>query len=202
MALNFKIYLSLFLLNKIAYKWILSSSHSTLNQKFYISANGSLSVRISTIIYYLRFIRRAGFFELSSSTERDSTEVQGLELHVPVISDAEYKKAYVTAISAALQWIRKQKSTWTVMNTTTIRRGVFPSSAWFFIKVNKAGADNFVLAVDEEKAGSQLVLKNLDFKQFKKQLWTFNDGLLINYGSKFVIDIQGKYYFISVCYNI
>ncbi|GAN11055.1 hypothetical protein MAM1_0460d10609, partial [Mucor ambiguus] len=174
-----------------SHRWILSNSHSTLNQKFYIHANGSISVRISKTIYYIRFIRtKSGAFTLDVTSDSASKESQGLELHIPVISDAEYQKKSVLAISSAHAWIRKQKSDWSVLTSTTVRRGVFPASVWFFIKASYKGSDELVLSVQE--SSSQLVLSKLDFKSFKNQLWTYNDGLLINYGSKFVIDVQGS----------
>lgn len=169
----------------------MSNSHSTLNQKFYIHANGSISVRISKIIYYIRFIRtKSGAYTLDVTSDSASKDTQGLELHIPVISDTEYQKKSVLAISSANAWIRKQKSDWSILTSTTVRRGVFPASAWFFVKASYKGADDLVLSVQE--SSSQLVLKKLDFKSFKNQLWTYNDGLLINYGSKFVIDVQGN----------
>ncbi|KAG1122588.1 hypothetical protein G6F42_011339 [Rhizopus arrhizus] len=174
-----------------SHRWILSNSHSTLNQKFYIHANGSISVRISKIIYYIRFIRtKSGAYTLDVTSDSASKDTQGLELHIPVISDTEYQKKSVLAISSANAWIRKQKSDWSILTSTTVRRGVFPASAWFFVKASYKGADDLVLSVQE--SSSQLVLKKLDFKSFKNQLWTYNDGLLINYGSKFVIDVQGS----------
>ncbi|KAL9540180.1 hypothetical protein MBANPS3_009830, partial [Mucor bainieri] len=174
-----------------SHRWILSNSHSTLNQKFYIHANGSISVRVSKTVYYIRFIRtKSGAYTLDVTSDSASKESQGLELHIPVISDAEYQKKSVLAISSANAWIRKQKSDWSILTSTTVRRGVFPASVWFFIKASYKGSDELVLSVQE--SSSQLVLKKLDFKSFKSQLWTYNDGLLINYGSKFVIDVQGS----------
>lgn len=174
----------------IAHRWVLSNSHSTLNQKFYISTNGSISVRISKVIYYIRFIRiSSGSYKLGVTSDCSSKETQGLELHIPVISDAEYQKKSVLAISSAYSWIYKQKSDWSILTSTTTRRGIFPVSTWFFVKVGNSTED-LVLSVQDKN--SELILKKLDFKSFKNQLWTYNDGLLINYGSKFVIDIQGK----------
>lgn len=123
------------------------------------------------------------------TSDCSSKETQGLELHIPVISDAEYQKKSVLAISSAYSWIYKQKSDWNILTSTTTRRGIFPVSTWFFVKVGNS-SDDLVLSVQDKN--SELVLKKLDFKSFKNQLWTYNDGLLINYGSKFVIDIQGK----------
>jgi hypothetical protein len=150
-----------------------------------------MSVRISKIVYYIRFIRtKSGAYILDTTSDNASKESQGLELHIPVISDSEYQKKSVLAISSANAWIRKQKSDWSVLTSISVRRGVFPTSVWFFIKASYSGSDELVLAVQE--SSSQLVLKKIDFKSFKNQLWTYNDGLLINYGSKFVIDVEGN----------
>lgn len=167
----------------------MSSSHSTLNQKFYISEHGAISVRIAKIIYYIRYRRSIiGSYDLDVTTDDKSS--QSLELHIPVISDIEYQKSYTLAYSSVRTWIRKQQSDWSILTSTTLRKGVFPASTWFFVKVNYRNAEDLVLSV--QKSTSQLVLKKLDFGSFRDQLWTFNDGLLINYGSKFVIDVQGK----------
>ncbi|KAI8059433.1 uncharacterized protein B0P05DRAFT_574919 [Gilbertella persicaria] len=187
--INYKYLLRLVLSS--SHRWILSNSHSTLNQKFYISANGSISVRIAKIIYYIRFIRtKSGSYILDVTSDSECKEAQGLEFHIPVISDVEYQKKAVTAFSSATTWIRKQKTDWAALHAVTSRRGVFPASTWFFMKVVYRGSDDLVLSVQE--GSSELVLKKLDFKTFKEQLWTFNDGLLINYGSKYVIDVEGK----------
>jgi hypothetical protein len=168
----------------------LSSSHNTLTQKFFIHTNGSISVRISKIIYYLRIIRtKSGSLILDVTTESTSKEAQGLELHIPVISDAEYQKNAVLTFSSATSWIKKQKADWSILTSTTIRRGLFPVSAWFFIKASNKGCEDLVLSVQE--GTSELVLKKLDFKNFQNQLWTHNDGLLINYGNKLVVTVKG-----------
>lgn len=133
----------------------------------------------------------SGSYKLGITSDNASTEAQGLELHIPVISDAEYQKNSVLAISSAYAWIHKQKSDWSILTSNTTQRGIFPVSTWFFVKVC-GSTDELVLSVQENS--SQLVLKKLDFKTFKSQLWTYNDGLLINYGNKSVIDIQGKKY--------
>lgn len=171
----------------------MSNSHSTLDQKFYISSNGSISVRISKIIYYIRFIRStSGSICLGTTSDSDSKDVQGLELHIPVISDADYQQNSISAISSVYSWVHKQKSDWSIISNTVAQRGIFPVSTWFFIKVSGIAED---LALSVQENSSQLVMKKLDFKSFKNQLWTYNDGLLINYGSKFVIDVQGNYFY-------
>ncbi|KAI8326846.1 hypothetical protein BD560DRAFT_429818, partial [Blakeslea trispora] len=109
---------------------------------------------------------------------------------VPVFSNVEYQNNASTAFVSATKWICKQKSDWSTLNIATSRRGVFPSATWFFMKVAQEGADDLVLSTQSED--SQLVLKKLDFQYFRNQLWTFNNGLLINYGSKMVIDVEGN----------
>jgi hypothetical protein len=126
---------------------------------------------------------------LGVTSDSASKETQGLELHVPVISDAEYQKNSILAISSAYAWIHKQKSDWSILTSTTTQRGIFPVSTWFFVKVSGATED---LALSVQENSAELVLKKLDFKSFKRQLWTYNDGLLINYGNKLVIDVQGN----------
>lgn len=168
----------------------MSNAHTTLNQKFYISPNGSLSIRIHKTIYYIRFIVVSGSYKLDVTTDNSIKESQGLELHVPVVSDANYQKDLVLAYSSAYAWIRKQKTDWSILNaSTSIRRAIFPVATWFFVKVS--GAEELVLSVTSDESKSPLALKKLDFKNFKSQLWTFNEGHLINYGSKFVIDVEG-----------
>ncbi|EIE85897.1 hypothetical protein RO3G_10607 [Rhizopus delemar RA 99-880] len=172
-------------------RWVLSNAHTTLNQKFYISPNGSLSIRIHKTIYYIRFIVVSGSYKLDVTTDNSIKESQGLELHVPVVSDANYQKDLVLAYSSAYAWIRKQKTDWSILNaSTSIRRAIFPVATWFFVKVS--GAEELVLSVTSDESKSPLALKKLDFKNFKSQLWTFNEGHLINYGSKFVIDVEGS----------
>ncbi|KAI9484111.1 MAG: hypothetical protein EXX96DRAFT_479103 [Benjaminiella poitrasii] len=179
-----------------AHYWILSNSPSTLGQKFSIDANGSISVSISKIIYYISFVRTiSGSYTLSAASSGFTNEFQRFELHIPVISDAEYQKNAILAFSSVKTWISKQKSSWSILTSMTSNRGIFPTSTWFFIKVAYKDYDNLVLSVQE--SSSQLVLKQLDFKSFKDQLWTYNDGLLINYGSKFVVDVQ-----VSIASNV
>lgn len=181
----------------IARQWILSSSHSTLTQKFYIHTNGSISIRISKIIYYIRIIRtNSGSLILDVTSDNSSKETHGLELHIPIISDAEHQKNSVMAFSTTTSWVKKQKADWSTLTSTTIRRGIFPADAWFFIKASNKGSDNLVLSVQEGNA--ELVLKKLDFKAFKDQLWTHKDGLLINYGSKFVVSVKGIFCSINI----
>ncbi|KAI8362668.1 hypothetical protein EDC96DRAFT_444829, partial [Choanephora cucurbitarum] len=187
--INYKYMLRLIL--NTSQKWVLSSSRNTLNQKFHISTNGSISIRTSKTIYYMRLIRtNSKSYDLSVTSDTDCLEAHGFEIHIPVISDVEYQKDAVTAFTSANRWICKQKSDWSTLNIATSRRGVFPPSTWFFMKVVSEGSDNLVLSTQPET--SQLVLKKLDFQSFRNQLWTFNNGLLINYGSKLVIDVEGN----------
>ncbi|ORE01579.1 hypothetical protein BCV72DRAFT_309889, partial [Rhizopus microsporus var. microsporus] len=186
--INYKYMLRLIL--STSRRWILSNSHSTLSQKFYISSNGLLSIRISKTIYYIRFIIVNGIYKLDVTSDSSVKETQGLEFHIPVVSDAEYQKNLVYTYSTAYTWIRKQKADWALLTTTTsTRRALFPVNTWFFVKVS--GAEDLVLTVTSDESKSPLILKKLDFRAFKSQLWTFNDGHLINYGNKFVIDVEG-----------
>ncbi|RCI06379.1 hypothetical protein CU098_001837, partial [Rhizopus stolonifer] len=185
--INYRYNLRLILNN--SRRWVLSNSHTTLNQKFYISPNGTLSVRISKIVYYIRFIHQNGSYTLDVTTDDSIKESQGLEMHIPVISDTEYQKNLVEAYSTAYAFVRKQKTDWSILSASaSTRRAIFPVSTWFFVKVS--GAEDLVLSTTEDKP--QLALKKLDFKNFKTQLWTFNDGHLINYGNKFVITVEGS----------
>ncbi|MBM6386787.1 MAG: hypothetical protein JSY10_22780 [Paenibacillus sp.] len=136
-------------------------------------------------------------YELVSTT----TEIElcksehSLQLHIPIFSDAEVEKDSNIALSTVISWVQSsQKSSTTTTTHIAQRYGIFPQATWFFIKANIKGSDSLVLAVKNasNKAGSTLVLKRLSFKDFKSQLWTFRNGLLINYGSKLVIDINGE----------
>ncbi|KAI9264751.1 hypothetical protein BY458DRAFT_490968 [Sporodiniella umbellata] len=170
-------------------RWVLSNSHATMDQKFFISSNGALSIRISKIVYYIRFINKSGSYYLDVTTDATASDVQGLEMHIPVVSDTEYQKTLTEAHHKAYSFIRKQKTDWSILSASnSIRRAIFPVSTWFFVKAS--GAEELVLCIKDNE--SQLALKKLDLKNFKNQLWTFNDGHLINYDSKFVITVEGS----------
>ncbi|KAI8971219.1 hypothetical protein BDB01DRAFT_508938 [Pilobolus umbonatus] len=183
--INYRYLLRLVLTNTRT--WTLSDSHSTLDQKFVISTNGLISVSVKKVIYYICYIRTStSVYKLSATTDKSSKESQGLELQIPVISDEEYNKKCVKSYKDVHSWVRRQLTEKYTL-TKTIRVGRFPASTWFFIKVDRDGKDDLVLASTSD---SQLVLKKIDFKNFQSQLWTHKNGLLINYGSKLVIDIK------------
>lgn len=188
----------------------LSSKSDTLEQRFSVSSQGVFSVRVDTETVYFNVSSKkitsseSFSYELVSTTTeiKSCKSEQSLQLHIPIFSDAEVEKDSKIALSTVISWVQSsQKSstaTTTTSTTTTTsisqRYGVFPQATWFFIKADIKSGDSLVLAVKNasNKAGSTLVLKRLSFKDFKSQLWTFRNGLLINYGSKLVIDINGE----------
>lgn len=179
----------------------LSSSSDTLDQLFSVSSQGVFSVRINSETIYFNVSSKketsstSFCYELISSTETKSTESEhSVQLHVPIFSDAEVEKDSKIALSTVISWVHTSQKTSSTTTTISQRYGVFPQATWFFIKANTKSSDSLVLAVKNgsNKAGSTLVLKRLSFKDFKSQLWTFRNGLLINYGSKLVIDVQGE----------
>ncbi|KAI7903616.1 uncharacterized protein BX663DRAFT_36301 [Cokeromyces recurvatus] len=187
--INYKYLLRLVLNN--SHHWVLSNTNDTLNQKFSIDINGSISVTISKIDYYINHIHNAsGSCSLTATIKDSHKECQDVELHIPIISDTEYQKDAISTLSSVKTWICKQTSDWAILTGITTRERFFPESTWFFVKVAHKKYDNLVLSVHE--ANFQLVLKELDFKSFQDQLWTYNDNHLINYGSKYVIDVQDK----------
>lgn len=190
----------------LANKLQLSNKADTLDQFFSVSSNGQLSVKISSETTYFRFTSthtetksESLTYQLVSSSEVDSTEAKhSLQLHVPIFNDAEVEKDSKIALSSVISWIRSSQKSSSTTTTTTVqiaqRYGLFPQATWFFVKANIKGSDSLVLAVkdDSRKSGATLVVKKLSFKDFKSQLWTFRAGLLINYGSKMVIDVSNE----------
>lgn len=191
--------------DKQSKKLLLSNKSDTLNQFFSLSSKGNLSIKISseTIYFSIASGHSEGHsYELMTSTESESSHAEhSLQLHVPVFNDSEVEKDSKVALSTVITWVATQKAsskitTTTATTTTQVvqRYGVFPDATWFFIKADTKGGDSLVLTVDHPstKAGTSLVLKKLSFKDYKTQLWTFRSGLLINYGSKMVIDVCGS----------
>ncbi|KAI9261552.1 hypothetical protein BDA99DRAFT_560413 [Phascolomyces articulosus] len=180
-------------------QWILSDSQETADQSVHISANGLITVRISaTIIYYLRIIRRSsGDYELDvTDNEASATKSSDacFELHIPQFVDQERETDVSTTISNATAYASKQKQLIAYKYKKTIittKRALFPAESYFFIKADGNYKESWVLAVDGDAPGTSLVIKKLSFTDYKDQLWTFRDGLLINYGSDYVISIQG-----------
>jgi hypothetical protein len=180
---------------------VLSSSTDTLDQVFSVSSKGGLSVKLQSETIYFSVSSSYGTYTLkTSSTEDDACSVKySLQLHVPKFSNVEVEKESKIALSTVISWIQSSQKTTTTVTTTTTTTitklyGVFPVGTWFFVKADTNGGDSLVLAVKDasSKSGASLVLKRLSFKDYRSQLWTFRDGLLINYGSKLVIDVNGE----------
>ncbi|KAI8997486.1 hypothetical protein BDB01DRAFT_735435 [Pilobolus umbonatus] len=196
---NYKYMLRL-VIDKSSNKLMLSSSSSTLNQMISVSKKGYFYVSIDSEITYLNLEKADNKYQVIISSE--STEsTQTLQLHIPVFYDHEVEKDTKIALSTVVSWIQSSQTTTTTTTTitTTVTRitqhyGVFPATTWFFMKINNEEGDSLVLAVKEgsNKDGARLELQKLSFKDFKSQLWTFRDGLLINYGSKYVIDVDDE----------
>lgn len=188
----------------LAKKLLLSNKVDTLNQYFSVSGQGNLSVKVGSETTYFSVVSQSeSHYELTTSSEtHSSTASHSLQLHIPVFNDAEVEKDSKVALSTVISWITTQKSSTTTITTTTTttttkiaqRYGVFPNATWFFIKAETNGGDSLVLAVRDSstKSNATLVLKKLSFKDFKSQLWTFRNGVLINYGSKLAIDVFGE----------
>ncbi|KAG0997133.1 hypothetical protein G6F28_003187 [Rhizopus arrhizus] len=179
-------------------KLSLSSATDTLNQVFSITSKGSLSLKIDNETVYFATTtinRETQEYRLTRSSEEESSlSKHSVELHVPVFADRRVEKEANVALSTVITWVQtSQKSTTTTTTASmTYRYGVFPAENWFFIKANTKGGDSLVLAVKNASTseGANLVLKNLSFKDYKSQLWTFRNGSLVNYGSKLVIDVH------------
>lgn len=192
------------MLFQLAKKLLLSNDTKTLDQVFSISSQGHMSVKVQSEITFFSVTSEKHSYELiSSSTEVKTSETEhSLQLHVPIFSDVEVEKESKIALSTVTSWIESsQKSSSSITTTTTTAStkvsqfyGVFPIGTWFFIKAQSKDGDSLVLAVKESssKSGASLVLKKLNFKDYRSQLWTFRHGLLINYGSKLVIDVHGE----------
>lgn len=195
----------------IANQLLLSNDSKTLDQVFSVSSHGSLSVKVhSEMTWFTVASSEHHTFELSCSTTETQTSKaeHALQLHVPVFSDVQVEKESKVALSTVMSWIESSQktsfsssSTTTTTTTTTATTskvsqfyGVFPAGTWFFIKAQTKESDSLVLAVKDasSKSGASLVLKKLNFKDYRSQLWTYRNGLLINYGSKLVIDVQGQ----------
>ncbi|KAI9267080.1 hypothetical protein EDC94DRAFT_692320 [Helicostylum pulchrum] len=199
---NYKYMLRL-VYDKQSKKLHLSSKPDTLEQRFSVSSQGVFSVRVNSETIYFNVSSKKVTSSESFSYELVSTATeiksckseQSLQLHIPIFSDAEVEKDSKIALSTVISWVQSsQKSSTTTTTHISQRYGIFPQATWFFIKADIKDSDSLVLAVKNasNKAGSTLVLKRLSFKDFKSQLWTFRNGLLVNYGSKLVIDINGE----------
>lgn len=118
---------------------------------------------------------------------------------MPVFANENHEKDASQTIQNVLQYVCTQQTKAAASEvvskqiTITYRRALFPSAACFFVKIDKEGKDNLVLAADGDAPNSRLVIRKLSFADFRKQLWTFQDGHLVNYGNQCVIGIQGKH---------
>jgi hypothetical protein len=163
------------------------------DQVFSIDSAGVITLRILTIVYYLRFIRSSSGAYLLETTQDVTQAGNHWQIHTPELSDEQSVVEATQARSKVHAWIREQRTTTTTTTTWTItrRRAYFPKATWFFIKIN-VGGEEYVLAQDEKK--NALVIKKISFTHFKHQLWTCRDHRLINYASSQSIGISGKHY--------
>ncbi|RCI07331.1 hypothetical protein CU098_005261 [Rhizopus stolonifer] len=182
-------------------KLMLSSSNDTLDQIFCISSKGTLYVKIHSETVYFSVAsssRTERYYQLITSETESSENMHALQLHIPVFSNTEIEKESKVALSTVISWViaSQKSSTITTTTTTTVTQkyGLFPRATWFFIKADTKGGDSLVLAVKggSSASGASLVLNKLSFKDYRSQLWTYRSGLLINYGSKLAIDVEGE----------
>ncbi|CAO3651459.1 unnamed protein product [Cunninghamella blakesleeana] len=175
-------------------RWLLTDSQTEYDQQFAIDSNGVITLRIQKIIYYLRFIRSSSSGNAALEiTENAKDACQEWQLQTPELSDEKSVTEANEARNNIHTLIRQQRitiktTTWTI----THRRAYFPTSPWFFIKVNVEGKqdskEDYVLAQDEST--NTLVIRKISFTQFKSQLWTYREGTLVNYGSSLAIAIK------------
>ncbi|KAI8884081.1 carbohydrate-binding module family 13 protein [Backusella circina FSU 941] len=174
----------------------LSNRVATLDQHFSISSDGQLSISNGLETIYLSVDKLTEQYEIvfsqSKTTEQSSF---ALQLHVPVYSSLEVESSSKLAISATILWVQSSQVISTskyIKTEVTQHYRIFPIATWFFIKTLSHGSDGLALTVKNTSGGSSdLVLKKLNFKDFRNQLWTFKDGLLINYNSNLVLDVYG-----------
>ncbi|CAO3687991.1 unnamed protein product [Rhizopus microsporus] len=191
---NYKYMLRL-VFDKSSSKLLLSSSTDTLNQVFYITSKGALSVKIDSETIYLATTvvdKATSKYRVTITTESEYQSVSHpIQLHIPVYTNYQVEKEANVALSTVITWVHTCQKITTTKITKSYRYGVFPVSTWFFIKADTKGGDSLVLAVKDNATseGASLVLKKLSFKDYKSQLWTFRDDSLYNYGSKLVIDV-------------
>ncbi|KAG0168299.1 hypothetical protein DFQ28_004983 [Apophysomyces sp. BC1034] len=183
--INYK-YMLCLALNK-SHEWILTDARESTGQTYSISARGVVTVQVENKSYHMRIVQRETEYQLTSTSE-ESTELAGLQLHVPTYADKEVERNASVAISTAVSWLRSHHTEKTSTSTVITRWGIFPHATWFFLQIG----NDLALSVQDQSVGSKLVAKKLSFKDFKSQLWTFRDGLLINYGSNLVIDVNGE----------
>ncbi|CAO3593888.1 unnamed protein product [Absidia cylindrospora] len=190
--INYRYMLRLVLCQKTQ-RWILVDTTEEKDQVFAIDSAGVITLRILTVVYYLRFVRSSSGAHLLETTRDVSQACQHWQLHTPELADENSAIEATQARTKAHTWIHEQH---TVTTTTTTKtwtitrhRAYFPTSPWFFIKIVVNG-EEYVLAQDEKK--SALVIKKISFSHFKHQLWTWRDQRLVNYGSSQAIGISGS----------
>ncbi|KAI8351202.1 hypothetical protein EDC96DRAFT_292308 [Choanephora cucurbitarum] len=199
--INYKHMLRL-IYDKNSHKLMLSGSHETLHQTFCITRKSTLYVKIhsETIFFNVAYSSHNERRYQLITTDHETIENKStLHLHIPVFSNSEIEKESKVALSTVIAWVMNSQKTSTTSSVTTIttntvqKYGLFPRATWFFIKVDTKKADSLVLAVNDSSTGqgSFLSLKKLSFKDYRNQLWTYRSGVLINYGSKLVIDVDG-----------
>ena len=180
----------------LARQWILSDSQETADQTVHISTNGLITIRISNLIYYLHIIRRSSSYELDVTENEESAKVDGrFEIHIPSFAHQDDETDACSTISNAATYASKQKlisANKYKKTVITTRRAIFPAESYFFIKADGNYKESWVLAVNGDAPGTPLIIKKLSFTDYKSQLWSYHDGLLINYGTGYVISIQGK----------
>lgn len=75
---------------------------------------------------------------------------------------------------------------------TVIRRwGIFPESA-FFIRLNYGGKRLALTVERESETRYRIVVRSLNFKAYKWQLWRYSNGYLINEETGLVLDAQSS----------
>ena len=153
-------------------------------------------MRISRLIYYLRIIRRSSGYELGVTENEDSAKLDGsFEIHIPSFARQDDETDACGTISNAATYASKQKlfsANKYKKTIITTRRAIFPTESYFFIKADGSYKESWVLAVNGDAPGTPLIIKKISFTDYKNQLWSYHDGLLINYGTGYVISIQGK----------
>ncbi|KAI8376915.1 hypothetical protein BD560DRAFT_445435 [Blakeslea trispora] len=195
--INYKYMLRL-IYDKNSHKLMLSGNNETLNQTFYVSSRGVLHVKIHSEVIYFSVAyssHNERRYQLITTDHETTESKPALQLHIPVFSNHEIEKESKVALSTVISWmITSQKSSTTTTTTTVQKYGLFPHATWFFVKVNSQSTDSLVLAVKDSSTsdGAFLTLKKLSFKDYRSQLWTYRSGVLINYGSKLVIDVEGQ----------
>lgn len=146
-----------------------------------------------------KFLGEGRFYQVNASKQESKAQENFIQLHIPVFSSYNFTKDSRLAATASVSWLYSVQKTIfaTSSNATNVTKiaqtyGLFPHGTWFFIKATSKEGDSLVISVEgaSNDTGASLVLENLSFSNYKQQLWTFRDGLLVNFGSKLVIDVD------------